>query len=308
MHNIDFSSLTSLNNIRSRAFYNSGVISVVFNSNIQQIDSSAFQNCEFLKTLDLSNAHNLRSTSENCYSNCFNLTSVKFSSEITEIGSNSFGYCTSLSHITLPQSITTIQQLAFIGCSRLTNIELPLNCNLAHIYGQAFAECSMLTDIILKEGESNFKFEEGVLMDSNETQIIIFLPASPIEFYVVPAHVQTIGEFAFSSCTKLRSVIIPNGNINTIGQYAFSGCTRLSFLYLPKSLANVQSNAFESCSSLRCGSIMYPDDLYDKLVSSGIEKSALGPGCSVFKLPTCLHNKSRLFNPQYLTFIMCLIA
>ena len=55
-----------------------------------------------------------------------------------------------------------------------------------------------------------------------------------------------IGDGAFSGCTGLTRVTLPEG-VRTIGANAFSGCRRLLRADLPSSLAEVGSNAFSNC-------------------------------------------------------------
>lgn len=75
---------------------------------------------------------------------------------------------------------------------------------------------------------------------------------------VIPEHityegqtmtVTAIGESAFSQCTNLRSVEIPN-TITEIGIRAFSGCTNLLGIDFPNTVASIGESAFSECSSL----------------------------------------------------------
>ena len=58
-----------------------------------------------------------------------------------------------------------------------------------------------------------------------------------------------IGKDAFSGCTYLTSVTIPN-SIITIGNYAFYDCSSLTSITIPNSVVTIGSNAFYDCSSL----------------------------------------------------------
>ena len=61
--------------------------------------------------------------------------------------------------------------------------------------------------------------------------------------------VTTIGGFAFFRCTKLKSIVIPNG-VTTIEGRAFEGCTGLTTLTIPNSVTTIEAQAFYYCSSL----------------------------------------------------------
>ena len=58
-----------------------------------------------------------------------------------------------------------------------------------------------------------------------------------------------IGDYAFSGCSSLTSIYIPDG-VTTIGFSAFSGCSSLTSIYIPSSVTSIESRAFSGCSIL----------------------------------------------------------
>ncbi|MBR4726342.1 MAG: InlB B-repeat-containing protein [Clostridia bacterium] len=71
------------------------------------------------------------------------------------------------------------------------------------------------------------------------------LPAE-IDGYPVVA----IGENAFSGCTGLARVTVPDG-VAQIGAGAFAGCTGLARITLPESVTEIAPQAFDGCSALQ---------------------------------------------------------
>ena len=61
--------------------------------------------------------------------------------------------------------------------------------------------------------------------------------------------VTSIGDWAFSDCTSLTSVEIPN-SVTSIGNYAFSDCTSLTSVEIPNSVTSIGRSAFSGCSGL----------------------------------------------------------
>ena len=59
----------------------------------------------------------------------------------------------------------------------------------------------------------------------------------------------SIGEWAFSDCTLLTSINIPN-SVTSIGARAFGGCSSLTTITLPNSVTSIGSNAFSGCTSI----------------------------------------------------------
>lgn len=66
---------------------------------------------------------------------------------------------------------------------------------------------------------------------------------------VLPNTVISIGSSAFSQCTGLQSVFIPN-SVTTIGDNAFMGCSNLESITLPNAVTMIGVGTFQGCSSL----------------------------------------------------------
>ena len=63
-------------------------------------------------------------------------------------------------------------------------------------------------------------------------------------------NVNVIGSNAFSGCTGLTSVTIPEG-VTSIGNYAFQGCSSLTSVTIPSSVTSIGMSAFSGCKAIR---------------------------------------------------------
>ena len=76
-----------------------------------------------------------------------------------------------------------------------------------------------------------------------------FTNCSTLTSVTIPNSVTEIGEFAFNNCSALTSVTIPN-SVTTIGEHAFAGCSALTSVTIPNSVTKIGRGAFDNCSAL----------------------------------------------------------
>ena len=65
----------------------------------------------------------------------------------------------------------------------------------------------------------------------------------------LPEGLASIGSYGFRGCTGLKSITVP-ASMQSISSYAFSGCTGLTEVKLPEGLTSIYSYAFQDCDSL----------------------------------------------------------
>ena len=59
----------------------------------------------------------------------------------------------------------------------------------------------------------------------------------------------TVGENAFSGCTGLTEITIPD-SVTSIGDHAFDGCTGLKTITIPESVTSIGNGTFDNCNNL----------------------------------------------------------
>ena len=81
-----------------------------------------------------------------------------------------------------------------------------------------------------------------------------FSDCSGLTSVTIPNSVTSIGGWAFEDCSGLTSVTIPN-SVTSIGRCAFSDCSGLTSVTIPNSVTSIGSSAFSRCSGLTSVSI-----------------------------------------------------
>ena len=82
----------------------------------------------------------------------------------------------------------------------------------------------------------------------NEYSGSVIIPSS-ITYNGTSYSVTSIGEEAFSGCTGLTEVTIPN-SVTMIGNYAFASCQGLTSVTIPNSVTEIGGGAFKNCQGL----------------------------------------------------------
>ena len=92
-------------------------------------------------------------------------------------------------------------------------------------------------------------YEIAVITDYNGTDESVSVPSQ-----LGGCNVTDIGDGAFSDCTSLTSITIPD-SVTSIGQNTFYDCTSLTNVVIPDSVKSISSyggGAFVNCPNLKC--------------------------------------------------------
>ena len=165
--------------------------------------------------------------------------------------------------ITIPSTVTyegdtytvsNIQAYAFYQCPDLKAIIIPstvTSITMTNWNGNAscFNNCTSLKTFIVSADNPNYSAVGGVLFNKDKTTLLKCPQAKSGE-YTIPSTVNTINDYAFSECSNITSISLPN-SITSIGASAFSGCTSLSSpITIPTGEKIIPNNAFANCSAL----------------------------------------------------------
>ena len=122
----------------------------------------------------------------------------------------------------------------------------------------AFYRCSSLTSITVGENNEAYKSIDGNLYTKDGTTLIQYAIGKKALEFIIPDGVTTIGDYAFSYCSSLTSVVIGD-SLTTIGKDAFEWCESLTSVVIGDSVTSIGASAFSMCYSLT--SIEIPDSV-----------------------------------------------
>jgi hypothetical protein len=207
---------------------------------ISYISSATFKGCTGLASITL--PLGVRKVSSELFKGCTSLTSIALPESIEHIESNAFEGCTSLTQITLPDETNYIGWGAFEGCENLATINLGDDFegvgdqyeSDSEDLAEELTELPKLANINVSAENEDFTSVDGVLYNEDKSELIAF-PAGRTGDFVIPAHVKTIGECAFSN-SKLTSITIPD-TVTFIDEYAFDGASQLQSISIPDKFA-----------------------------------------------------------------------
>ena len=230
----------SVTSIGDEAFkYCSVLSSVVIPTSVTSIGNSAFSDCSGLTEVIIPTS--VTSIGEATFWGCSGLTEVIIPTSVTSIGNSAFWDCSGLTEVIIPTSVTSIGGSTFWGCSGLTSVSIPTSVTSIGQY--AFKDCSGLTSVAIPNSVTSIDYDafNGTGIYNNESNWdngVLYIDSCLIKAkndlvngsYIVKEGTRLIASYAFSYCSGLTSITIPN-SITSIGSSSFTGCQNLKTVY-----------------------------------------------------------------------------
>lgn len=222
---------------------------------------------------------------------------------VTRIEDNAFSGCKGITEITIPKSIKEIGKEAFSDCTRIktiyynatsvidqeeysnvfknagtnpNNTKLVIGATVEHIPNLLFAN-SGITDIVFEDNGACKTIGERAFSECSRIQTVSFGKNSKL------THIKYA---AFSGCTSLESVLIPDSlifiedyafwggesletvsfgkGLQSLGNFAFQNCVKIESISLPSGVKSIGHSAFLGCNSIKAISIPFVGEKKEK--------------------------------------------
>ena len=102
--------------------------------------------------------------------------------------------------------------------------------------------------IEVDEDNPTYHSADGVLFNRNMTRLLQCPPAKE-GTYTVPEAVKEIAADAFSKCSKLTEIYLPD-TLEEIGPSAFLGCRKIETITIPNGVRCLKRSVFSTCQKL----------------------------------------------------------
>ena len=243
----------------------SGLTSVTIGNSVTSIGKFAFYNCSGLTSVTIPNS--VTSIGDYAFRGCSGLTSVTIPNSVTSIGYYAFYNCSELRFVTIGNGVKKIYGTAFSNCSNLQNVYC-LAKRVPETASDAFSSSniSSATLYVPISSVENYK-STAPWMEFGSFSTIYDIEADDI-YYNINEDGTSVSvthgindDNTYSGSVVIPAVVTDDGkeyNVTGIGESAFSNCTDLISVTLPNGVTSISNDAIPSTTKIYVDKGVYP--------------------------------------------------
>ncbi len=254
----------SVKNIASTAFSGcSSLTAITIPESVTSIGNYAFAGCSNLTSVNL-NSNSIVSGSRYKWDSMKGLFGEQVKEYVIGncvkgIGNYAFCDCSALTSITIPVSVTYIRSCAFQNCSSLKNVYCYAE-NVPSADSNAFENTNIAAATLhVPTGSVNLYKTTlpwsgfgSIIPLGGEIEEDNYIDGIYYNFSENDAEV-TNGDIIYSGKVVIPSSVFYKGKtypVTSIGENAFSGCTGLTSVTIPNSVTSIEKEAFNGCNNI----------------------------------------------------------
>ena len=220
-------------------------------SGLTSIGSGAFSKCSKLTNVNISDLaawckikfeDNPVTHAQHLFLNGSEVKNLTIAGTITTISEKAFEGAVGIKTITFKEGVEIIENNAFKDCANVTSISIPKT--VTRIFSGAFSGCNSVEKVTITDLSAWLKTDVGSLPSSYN----LYLYGEKVVDLFIPDDNTWIYGGHFQGCESIKSV--KGKHLTVIGSSAFSSCSNLELLSLPNSLEEISYGAFSYCMKL----------------------------------------------------------
>ena len=252
--------------IAELAFESCDFTEIIIPGSVWKINARAFADCNELTSVTIDTNNRPLQIGDQAFENCESLENVIINGDLSSIGESAFNRCSSLTSITIPDGVKSIGRSAFYGCSLLTSITIPDSvksigsgafngCTSLIIYCEVASRPSNWGEWSVDWNPTDCPVVWDCNNNDATTDGFIYVLTGGIWYtlkdgiaMVARQSVNLSGDIIISASVTYKG---SHYSVTGIGSSAFSGCSALTSVVIPDSVTSIEYNAFYGCSSLQ---------------------------------------------------------